>query len=352
MKILVLGDSYCSSDALRPAFSELHGHEVFYADVVDEPDWRPSSASERKLRELLGSPRQVASHLRGHDVLVVQAAPVSDAIVADAPDLKLICVARGGPVNVDLDAASARGIPVVTTPGKNATAVAELTLTMMVMLARRIAAATRHVVAGNELFIDNYEGARWFGEDLAGHTLGLIGFGQIGRRVASRAQAFDMSVIVHDPFVSEGVIRAADAEALGLDALLEAADYVSVHARATSQNRGMMGASEFARMKAGAYFINTARLELVDEDALADALRSGRLAGAALDVANPSPEGSVHPLLGLGNVILLPHIGGATTDTLINGGRIAADEIRRFAEGKPLRNLANADTILVPHPSL
>lgn len=347
MKILVLGDSYCSSDALRPAFSALHGHEISFSDVVDEPGWRPSSASEKKLREFLGSPAQVASHVSGHDVLVVQAAPVTEAILADAPELKLICVARGGPVNIDLDAAGARDIPVVTTPGKNATAVAELTLAMMVMLARKVVEASRHVAVGHELFIDNYEGARWFGEDLAGHTLGLIGLGQIGQKVASRAKAFDMSVLVHDPFVADVDVAAANAQSRSLNELLEEADYVSIHARATTENRGMIGPAEFARMKVGAYFVNTARSELIDEDALAEALRSGRLAGAALDIASAAQEGSPHPLLGLGNVILLPHIGGATTDTLVNGGRMAVDEIERFSNGQPLLNVANAASLLI-----
>jgi D-3-phosphoglycerate dehydrogenase len=318
------------------------GHAVTYGDVIDEPAWQPTSPSEMKLKEYLGSPAQVIAALEGHDVLVVQGAPVSDEVIAAAPELRLICVARGGPVNVDLEAASARGIPVVTTPGKNATAVAELTIALMIMLARRIPECLRHVEAGGEVYVENYEGARWFGHDLAGHTLGLIGYGQIGRRVAVRALALDMRVLAHDPFVdssvmvADGVVPVAD-----LDELVAEADFVSLHARATADDRGMIDAARFARMRPGTFFINTARDILVDEDALDAALRSGHLAGAGLDIASPSPAGSRHRLLASPNVILLPHVGGATVETLANGGRLAAAEIERLASGQPLVNVAN-----------
>ena len=348
MKVLVLGDSYCPVSSLAPAFEGLPGHVVTLADVVDEPSWRPLSASEQRIRELLGSPAQVIAALDGHEILVVQAAPVTDAVLEAGPELKLVCVARGGPVNVDVEAATARGIPVVTTPGKNATAVAELTMAMIIMLARRIPEGIRHVEGGGEVFVDNYEGAHWFGHDLAGHTLGIVGFGQIGRRVAVRARAFGMRVLAYDSFVSAADIRQGGAEPSDeLDELLEASHHVSLHARATAQNRGLFGSHQFARMRTGACFINTARDILVDEDALDTALRSGHLAGAALDIASPSPEGTRHRLLASPNVLLLPHVGGATFETLTNGGRMAVAEIERFAAGEPLLNLADRGVLTV-----
>jgi D-3-phosphoglycerate dehydrogenase len=343
VRILVLGDSYCPQLSLRPALADLPGHELTFADVVDEPGWRPASESERRLREYLGSPAQVIAALDRHEVLVVQAAPVSDAVIAAAPDLRLICVARGGPVNVDMASATARGIPVVTTPGKNATAVAELTIAAMVMVARHLPAAMRDVLAGGQLYLDNYEGARWFGHELAGHTLGLIGFGQVGRRVASRALAFEMRVLAYDPFVDATVIREHGAEPADLDTLLAASDHVSIHARATPENRGLIGRDQLGRMRRGAVLVNTARDLLVDEDALEAALDAGHLGGAALDVASPSSEGRPHRFLRFGNVLLLPHVGGATFETLANGGRMAAEEIERFASGRPLVNVANPE---------
>jgi D-3-phosphoglycerate dehydrogenase / 2-oxoglutarate reductase len=341
MRILVLGDSYCPASSLAPAFASLADHEITLGNVLDDPAWRPTTPSELAIKEYLGTPAQVSAALDGHEVLVVQGAPVTDAVIAAHPELRLICVARGGPVNIDVPAATARAIPVVTTPGKNATAVAELTIACMVMLARRIPEGMRHVESGGEVFVDNYEGAHWFGHDLAGHTLGIVGFGAIGTRVARRALAFEMRVLVSDPYVDAQVIRDAGCEPVTLDRLLATADVVSLHARATADNRGMIGAAQLAAMRPGAWFINTARDTLVDEPALADALGSGHLAGAALDVASPSRAGSRHRLLKHPNVVLLPHIGGATVETLETGGSMAASEILRFSTGQPMVNVAN-----------
>ena len=345
MRILVLGDPYCPSAALAGAFERLAGeHEVGFLDVTEEPDWRPSSRSEAGLREYLGSPRQTIAALASFgpaDVLVVQGAPVTDAVLDSARSLRLIGCARGGPVNIDVNAATARGIPVVTTPGKNADAVAELTIALMVMLARRLPEVVRHVEAGGEFGHDNYEGGRWFGHDLAGRALGLIGFGQIGRRVASRARAFGMSVNVHDPYVDPAAVVDEGADPVDLASLLERSDVVSVHARATPDNAGMIGAPEVGRMRTGSYFINTARETLVREPALIDGLASGRLAGVALDVVSPSPPSGRHPLLAFPNVIITTHIGGATMETLHHGSEMAVAEIERLAGGRPLVNLVN-----------
>ncbi len=208
----------------------------------------------------------------------------------------------------------------------------------------------RHADGGGELFVDNYEGAHWFGHDLAHMTLGLVGFGAIGSRVARRALAFDMQVLVSDPFVAPEAIRAADCEPVSLDELLHRSDVVSLHARATADNQGLLDRARLARMRAGSWLINTARDTLVDEAALDEALRTGHLAGAALDVASPSPSGTRHRLLAHPNVVLLPHIGGATAETLANGGHMAAAEIERFARGEALLNLANRDALRVGAP--
>jgi D-3-phosphoglycerate dehydrogenase len=349
MRILVIGDSYCPSTALRAAFARLETvHEVTFADVLDEPDWAPASASELRIREYMGSPRQVIGLLDRHDVVVVQGAPVTDAVLDADPDLRLVCCARGGPVNIDVAAATERHIPVVTTPGKNADAVAELTIAFLVMLARRLPEILRHVEGGGEFGHDNYEGAHWFGHDLAGHVLGLIGFGQIGRRVATRARAFGLRVLAYDPFLEPDALRADGAEPVDLETLLTRSDFVSLHARAAAANRGLIGAAELARMKPGSYLVNTARDVLIDESAVLDGLVSGRLAGVALDVVSPSPAEGRHPLLAHPNVIVTTHIGGATYETLHHGGEMAAEEIERFVTGVPLRNVADRAAIAAP----
>jgi D-3-phosphoglycerate dehydrogenase len=342
MRILVAGDSFCPSDSFRVAFASLaERHDVRYIDVVDDPSFVPTSPSERRLKEFMGTPAQLIDALDGADALMVQGAGVTDAVLAASPNLRLVGCARGGPVNVDLVAASALGIPVVTSPGKNADAVAELTIAFMIMLARRMPEVIRHVEGGGEFGHDNYEGAHWFGHDVAGHTLGLVGFGQIGRRVASRAQALEMSVLAFDPFIDSTIVEAAGCRPVDLPVLLAQSDVLSLHARATADNRGLIGAAEVAAMKRGAYLINTARDVLVDEAALVDGLRSGRLAGVALDVVSPSPSTGRHPLLDFPNVIIATHVGGATYETLHHGAEMLAAELERLLAGRPLVNVAN-----------
>jgi D-3-phosphoglycerate dehydrogenase / 2-oxoglutarate reductase len=341
-RILVVGDSYCPSSALRESFAALDAaHEVTFVDLVDEPGWTPVSASERRITEVFGSPRQVIELLDGHDILVMQGAPLTDAVLDSDPGLRLICCVRGGPVNVDVAAATARGIPVVTTPGKNADAVAELTIAFLIMLARRLPEVIRHVEAGGVFGHDNYEGSRWFGHDLAGHVLGLVGYGQVGRRVALRAKAFGLRVLVFDPYVAPATIAADGVEPTDLDTLLATSDHVSLHARATTTNAHLIGAEQVARMKVGAALVNSARASLIDEDAVLAGLQSGHLAGLAVDLVSPSPLEGRHPLLSHPNVIVTAHIGGATHETLGHGGEMAATEIERYLAGEPLHNVAD-----------
>jgi D-3-phosphoglycerate dehydrogenase / 2-oxoglutarate reductase len=341
-RILIVGDRFCPAAILRESFADLEAdHEIASVDVVDEPSWMPETPSEHRLREVIGSPRQVIAALDGHDILVVQGAPVSEEVLAAEPALRLVCCARGGPVNVDVAAATARGIPVATTPGKNADAVAELTIGFLIVLARRLPEVIRHVEGGGEFGHVNHEGANWFGRDLAGKTLGLVGYGQVGRRVAIRARAFRMGVLVADPYVDGAAIAADGAEAVELGTVLERSDAVSLHARATAENRGLIGREQLARMRPGAFLVNTARNTLVDEAAVVDALATGRLGGYAVDVPSPSPAQGRHPLLAFPNVAITAHIGGATIETLHHGGEMAAAEIGRFVRGEPLVNLAD-----------
>lgn len=342
MRILIVGDSYFPSSAYRSSFERLAGrHQLTYVDLADEPGWVPRTPSELGLRETFGSPDAVIGALDRTDVLVFQGAAISDAVLDAAPGLRAVCCARGGPVNVDLAAATVRGIPVVTTPGKNAEAVADLTIGFIVMLARRLPEVVRHVEAGGVFGHDNYEGSRWFGHDLAGQTLGLVGLGQVGRRVAKRALAFGMRVVVHDPFLPAAAIADAGGEAVDLDTLVATADVISLHARASADNRHLIGRAEVARMKPGCLLINTARDTLVDEEALVDGLASGQLAGAALDLVSPSPPSGRHPLLAHPNVIITTHVGGATFETLHHAAEMIAAEIDRLEAGEPLMNVAN-----------
>jgi phosphoglycerate dehydrogenase-like enzyme len=172
-------------------------------------------------------------------------------------------------------------------------------------------------------------------------ALGVVGYGQVGRRVAVRALAFGMRVLAFDPFVDPGALVAHGVEPMDLEALLQTSDFVSLHARATAANSPLIGPNEVARMKLGACLVNTARDSLVDEAAVLVGLRSGRLAGLAVDVISPSPATGRHPLLDHPNVIVTTHIGGATYETLRHGGQMAAAESQRVLRGEPLHNVAD-----------
>lgn len=342
MQILAVGDSYMPVRYFEQALKDLEqSHAIDYIDVVADPDFSPATSSELRVREYLGSPRQLVSELAEVEILVVHGAIITDEVIDAGRELRLICCARGGPVNIDAEAAAARGIPVVTTPGKNAEAVADQTLAFVVMLARGFPRAQAFLLDGHRLR-DNWEGVQFMGQDLRGHTLGLVGYGRVGQRVAARAAAYGMHMLVYDPFVSidsSGDLTQVDT----LEELLRRADFVTLHARASAANLNLINSQTLAQMRQGAFLVNTARETLVDEDALAAALDSGHLAGAALDVFYPTEHEGRHRLLDYENVILTPHIGGATAETLLQGADMIADEIRRFTSNEPMRNVSNRE---------
>lgn len=345
MRILVVGDPYMDAAIFEAAFADLHAaHRITYVQLDGERALEARSPSEHAIREYIGHPDELVAAVDGHDALVVHGAPVTDAVLDAAPALRLVCCARGGPVNVDVGAATERGIPVAITPGKNAEAVADLTICFLVMLARDLPRAQRFLLDGGELGDSAFEGAQFFGRDLGGQTLGLIGLGQVGTRVARRASAFGMRVLACDPYVP-----ASDGDGVtatrALDEVLAEADFVSLHARLTPETENLFDAGRFAAMKRGAWFVNTARELLVDERALAAALADGQLAGAALDVVRPTPAGERNPLLDDPRVIVTPHIGGATHETLLRGASMLAGELLRVDAGEPATNVINRSAL-------
>lgn len=337
MRVLAVGDSYMPPRFFADAFAALEQvHDVAYLEATPDPAFVCSTPSELRLQEFLGAPSQLVGSMPGVEVLVVHGAPVTEAVLDASSTLRLVCCARGGPVNVDVDAVTARGVPLVNTPGKNADAVADLTLALIIVLARRLPIAERFLATGNQLR-DNWEGRRFMGRDLRGLTLGLVGYGQVGQRVAERARAFRMTLLAYDPYLETADITLAPT----LEELLARADVVSLHARATAENYHIIGARALAQMKPGGLLINTARETLVDQDALDATLASGQLGGAALDVFDAGPPGERPRLLRHDNVVLTPHVGGATHETLCRGADMIAAEISRFADGQPLSNVIN-----------
>jgi D-3-phosphoglycerate dehydrogenase len=349
-RVLVVGDPYMPVSAYTDALAGLRGQVELSTMQIDEVTCAPPATdSERRLREYVGDPAEVARAVSGHDVLIVHGAPVTAEVLRAAP-LRLVCCARGGPVNVDVAAATDRGIPVVNTPGKNAEAVAELTIAFALLLIRGVPRASRHLLEGGGFAESVFEGREFFGREAPSLTMGLVGLGHVGREVAWRARALGLTLFGYDPQPPPAAVPGV--ELVPLEVLLARSDIVSLHARLTPENRQMFSRETFARMRPGAYFINTARESLVDEQALRQALEQGILGGAALDVLERTPASGPHPLLSMPNVFITPHIGGATSETLARGAQRAVTAVTELLAGRVPANVVNPQVLQAESTSI
>ena len=299
------------------------------ADLLREvPGWTVDARAGRPLPELEAA-------LADADALVVRSATkVTRALIERAPRLRVIARAGSGVDNVDLDAASDRGIVVMNAPGANSISVAELALAFLLALARPIPAADAAMKA------QTWEKKKFTGTELRGKTLGVVGLGRIGQEVASRARAFGMKLIAHDPFISEDVAAQVGAELAPLDEVCAQADYLTLHLPVTGGTKHLLNAGQLARCKRGVRIVNTARGELIDETALIDALRSGQVAAAALDVFQQEPPKD-WTLPTLPNVIATPHIAASTGEAQELVGVETAAAVRDFLRDGIIRNAVN-----------
>jgi D-3-phosphoglycerate dehydrogenase len=285
------------------------------------------------------------------DVLIVGYEPVT-AKVLDQTDLKVISSIRGGPrANIDVDHATEKGIPVFFTFGREALPVADFTIGQLLSITRKITRADRELRGGlftapdqeygsaGDVIWDMSPEGPWQsrkGIELEGKTMGLIGFGTVGQQVADRANSFGLRVITYDPYQKDEIIAAHKAQRVDLPALLTSSHIISIHAKVNDSNKGMLGRKEFDMMRDGVYFINNARAGIVEEEALREALRSGRLGGLALDVFHSEPIKENDEYFQYDNVIVTPHIAGSGRDVIfLQSVMIVNDLLLYLAGGMP-----------------
>jgi D-3-phosphoglycerate dehydrogenase len=281
------------------------------------------------------APADLARDLADADALVVRSATtVDEALIAAAPHLRVIARAGTGVDNVDVPAATSRGIVVMNAPGANSVSVAEHALALMLSLARAVPAADATMKRGV------WDKKKLTGIELRGKTLGLVGLGRIGQEVAARARSFGMEIVAHDPFISEQVAGTLGVELLDLDGLCARADYISLHIPATPETRHLFDRERLARCRKTARIINTARGELIDEAALAEAITSGQIAGAGLDVFETEPPRD-SSLTALPQVVATPHIAASTVEAQEQVGLETAAAVRDFLVDGIIRNAVN-----------
>lgn len=334
MRTLVIGDHFIPAgmyvDALVAAGQDR-------ADIRTV-DWAGTKADQHAAQQLmerggpdaLPVPREVVAAVGAAEALALHFAPIPTAVLDAAPRLRVIAIARTGLENIDVATAEARGIAVRPAYGRNASAVAELAIGLMLSEGRDIARADASVKAGG--WRKDFGGP---GDEIGGSVVGLVGFGHVGRELARRLAGFDVRLLVADPYVDDETLRPYGAERVDLDTVFREADFVHVLARLTAETERFVGADQFALMKPTAYFVNTSRSRLVDYDALYKTLLERRIAGAGLDVFDAEPLPDDSPWRSLDNVTFTTHFGGDTVTTNLRSAQLVAEAIVLAHAGRP-----------------
>ncbi|MGL4608045.1 MAG: 2-hydroxyacid dehydrogenase [Eubacteriaceae bacterium] len=338
--------------------------KIFFTAEYSEPELKPLYEIGEVILDgwAIGLPKMSEEELvektTDAEMIIVSYDDVTRKVIENAKNLKLIACTRATPVNIDMEAAKERGIPVIYTPGRNSDTTAEFTIGLMLSIARNIPMAHKALKEGKftskpedkketkeglavDMIWDMDENAPYMifkGTQLKGKTLGIVGYGSIGRRVGRIARAFGMELIIYDPFLCE-----IDIEEVGikkgnkLEEVMAKADFITCHMKVTPETKGIISEKMISLMKSTAYFINSSRGAILDEKALIQALREKRIAGAAFDVYEKEPLAVNHPYVAeLDNVVITPHIGGATDDVLVNHTIQLVSDVRRFVNGEKM----------------
>jgi D-3-phosphoglycerate dehydrogenase len=336
--------------------------KIFFTAEYDEKELKPLYNIGEVVKDgwAIGKAKmeedEFAEKSKDADIIITSYDDVTRKVIEGAPNLKLIAVTRATPVNVDMEAAKERNIPVIYTPGRNSDSAAELTIGLMIAIARKIPMAYMALKQGKytadpayhkvtkeglkvDMIWDMKPGSPYVvfkGTQLKGKTLGIVGYGSIGKRVGEIARAIGMNLLVYDPYACPIDIERYDIKKVEhLEDLMKNSDFVSCHLKVTPETKGIISDEMIRLMKPTAYFINASRGAILDEDALVDALKEKRIAGAAFDVYASEPIASNHPYITeLDNVVITPHIAGATNEVLSNHTRQVVEDVQRFIEGR------------------
>jgi D-3-phosphoglycerate dehydrogenase len=315
--------------------------KIFVADDVSESGLEPLRAAGFVVEKRTGlKGEELQEAVSDCEGLVVRSeTKVAAALMDAAPRLRAVGRAGVGVDNIDVSAATARGIVVMNAPDGNTITTGEHTMALLIALARRIPQANASLKAGR------WERKKFIGVELYGKTLGIIGLGRIGRVVAARARGFGMNIIAFDPFIAAEQMPDLELELASLDEVLARADFLTVHTPLTAETRGIIGPQAFSRMKRGVRIVNCARGGLVDEHALFDAIKEGIVAGAAVDVFEQEPPSMDHPLLALDEVITTPHLGASTTEAQEGVALTVAEQLRDYLLTGALRGAVNVPAL-------
>ena len=333
IRLLAISDKYIPAQFMQRGLAELSELGV----DVEVRHWEHSSLIELQQANLkieqggpeaVDLPAEITTNIEGFGIVVMQFAPISRSFIEKAESLKVIGVLRTGTENIDVDFATSRNISILNTPGRNARAVAECTVGMILAEVRNIARAHAHLKSGQ--WKRSFANAEVIPE-LCDRTVGLVGYGAVARLVAGYLEAFGCRIIAADPYFKGDP---TPAEIVDLENLLKESDVVSVHARLTEETQHLIGEKEISLMKPSAVLVNTARSGLIDEQALIEALSQRRIMGAALDVFDTEPLPVDHPLLKLDNVTITPHLAGSSIDAFRNSPQMMAEHLSRMLKGQ------------------
>jgi D-3-phosphoglycerate dehydrogenase len=305
--------------------------------------------SWRETKNLYFDEDQLIERLKGIDIFICEGDNVKTRVIEESTSLKIIGSTRDDPNNIAVDAATAKHIPVIFAPKRNTISVAELAVSMMLIMARHLQDADRYIHSPDYKvdefpdFVSNLN--RFKGVELNGKTVGIVGLGAIGFEVAKRLMAFNVKFLVSDPYLSNDKLKAINGTAVPLNELMHESDFITLHVPPIDETDGLISRDMINLMKPTAYFFNLARTSAIDEDALLDALKEGRIAGAGLDVFSAEPLDRDNPFLQLPNVFATPHLGGDTEDTNRRHGAMMVDAIEKILKGEVPKNIMNPEAM-------